>query len=686
MKLRTLKMKMIILFTLLVLFVSVGLGALSMLGAGGAINSFAEETFKNIADEGAKFVESQLNNEKHYMETLAGLDIVTDDSDWEEKVTYFEGQAERTDHFAFGFADLNGNGIMFDQSRSEMNIALDDFFQTAVNGESAVSNVFVFEEYEEPFIIVATPVYEGNTVTGILYGLKEALPFSDVVNSITFGETGRSAVIDHEGTFQAHSEPILIPMQFNLFATYEEYGEMEGEEGEMQDTSVDELLILFETEMVHGHIGVGEHTFDGERTYVGYAPIEGTEWIFMIEVDRAEVFEDLHVLNYFIIFVTVIAIILAVIVTYLISNSIAKPINLVTTELNRIANYDLTNTKDNNKFMKIMNKKDEVGEIARASEAMRVNLMNLIQKNGEVAEQISAASEELTATSEQSANTAIEVSKVIEDISNGASEQANDTEKGVEYMQDLSTKIEDEQAQVEKMKQSTEAVTTLKDQGLVQMDQLNKKSEQSVASSNEVKSIIHLTNESVDKIAKASQMIGDIAEQTNLLALNAAIEAARAGEAGQGFAVVADEVRKLAEQSNRFTNEIVSVINELASKSKEAVGAIDIVDENMNDQMVIVQETSNQFTGIAVKIEEMKEIVKGLTESGSIMKETSQNIVEVLHNLSAISEENAASTEQASASVTEQTNSMHEIAESSSSLSELAEMMQENIEKFKYDK
>lgn len=89
------------------------------------------------------------------------------------------------------------------------------------------------------------------------------------------------------------------------------------------------------------------------------------------------------------------------------------------------------------------------------------------------------------------------------------------------------------------------------------------------------------TNAGIDRLARASQKIGDvvqlirnIAEQTNLLALNATIEAARSGAAGRGFAVVAAEVKALSIQTANATEEISGQILEIQSSTRNSVEAI----------------------------------------------------------------------------------------------------------------
>lgn len=328
-------------------------------------------------------------------------------------------------------------------------------------------------------------------------------------------------------------------------------------------------------------------------------------------------------------------------------------------------------------------RKDEIGKITKALVTMRTNFVELIQSTGDISERVSASSEELTVTSQQASGAANEVANTIDDIASGANAQASDTEKGAVQVQELGDLVEKNQEYVASFIQSTEKVNNFKEEGLESLNDLIDKTEANSKSIEEIKNSILTTNSSAEKIASASQMIKSISEQTNLLALNAAIEAARAGEAGKGFAVVADEVRKLAEQSNQFTEEIVGIIQELTSKTENAVSTMDLVDENTKSQEQSLTMTNEKFTGIASAIENMKANLENIMQSSKGMEEKKEEIVNLIENLSAISEENAASTDEASASVEEQRTSMKEIANASEELAKLTEVMQESIAKFK---
>jgi len=298
-------------------------------------------------------------------------------------------------------------------------------------------------------------------------------------------------------------------------------------------------------------------------------------------------------------------------------------------------------------------------------------------------QQMASSSEELTAISQQASMSAEEVAKTIEEMAKGASDQARDTENGAVKVNEIGGMIAEEELQRKILNEAANEVVHLKDEGFQSLNNLVEKTEASNKSSKEIYNVVLNTSNSARKIENASQMIRSIAEQTNLLALNAAIEAARAGEAGRGFAVVADEIRKLAEDSNKFTKEIEEIVVELIDKTDSAVATMKEAAALTEAQTEGVEITKTKFEGIAEAIEKTKEALGALNKTGEAMNLKKDEIIDIIQNLSALSEENAAGTEEASASVEEQTSSMAEIASASQELAKLAEDMQKSISKFR---
>lgn len=380
--------------------------------------------------------------------------------------------------------------------------------------------------------------------------------------------------------------------------------------------------------------------------------------------------------------VGLVGIVFAVILIGIILSSILNPVTDMTGLLEKIADYDLK-IDSTGKSTNYSKRKDEIGAMSRSIQKLENNFIQLIHDILEKSEHLASSSQELTATTQVSVQSAEEVSRAINEISKGAINQAEDTEKGAESVNAMGNLVVQDKTHRLDLNASTESIDTLKEEGLLTLKELVEKTEVTKDAIVEIMDVIEKTSGSANEIKMKSLNIKNIAEQTNLLALNASIEAARAGDVGRGFAVVADEIRKLAEESNAFTNEIDKIMHELTNRTDLAVSKMKQVSEVVEKQAFGVTSTNEKFDGIAKEIKTTIEVLASLNASGALMEDKKNEIIGILENLSAISEENAAGTEEASASVEEQTRSMSEISRASEMLAELAEEMQNSIRKFK---
>ncbi len=105
------------------------------------------------------------------------------------------------------------------------------------------------------------------------------------------------------------------------------------------------------------------------------------------------------------------------------------------------------------------------------------------------------------------------------------------------------------------------------------------------------------------KIEEITNTITQIAKRTNLLALNAAIEAAKAGEQGRGFAVLADEIRKLADASGNAAKAIKIQLTDIQDR-------IQLTVQNMDEGVSGVEQGAKGITDVHQSIEDITERVR----------------------------------------------------------------------------
>ncbi|MCQ4923365.1 methyl-accepting chemotaxis protein [Tissierella carlieri] len=544
------------------------------------------------------------------------------------------------------------------------------WYQTSKNSKQpAVLEPVTYRLQGEDVMLVSitSPIIYNSKVVGVV-GIDISLDrLQEVISNVTFYDSGYAQLITGEGLILGHKDKELLGKNAFELLNDEEL-QQAIEKGEK--INIDRI----------------SHSTGQEEHYV-VVPINtgatGAKWSYISVMPRNEIFKELKESTIIAVITSIIGIIVLIGFILIITKSITGPIVHVSKIIDRLSNFDLTFDKNDN-VTKYSNRKDEIGLITRSLETMQKNFIVLIKSIADTSQQVASSSEELTAITQQSASASEEVARTIDEIARAAGEQAKDTERGASEINILGAEIEKNQEDLISLNNAADEVNKLKDEGIEIIEELVENTKSSNDSATEIYEIIVNTNESAEKIKNASQMIRSIAGQTNLLALNAAIEAARAGEAGRGFAVVAEEIRKLAEESNIFTEDITVVIGELTDKTEYAVNTMQEVSNILKSQTESVEMTNSKFQGIASAIENVKEAIESIAQSGIEMEGKKGEIVEIIQNLSAISQENAAATEEASASMEEQTASIEEISSASEALSKLAEEMQESIAKFKY--
>lgn len=426
--------------------------------------------------------------------------------------------------------------------------------------------------------------------------------------------------------------------------------------------------------------GIVEYEYEGASKYAAFYVDELVNYILVVETDEDELFEPIQKLNLFGWGGLAVVVIICGIISLIISTVIVRPINLITELTTRVSDMDF---RADDRQQSLEKRKDETGKMSQALTILRQELGNVVSGIKKQSDLLMESAESLSVGANETALTMEQVENAVNDIAQGATSQAEETQRATENVVVMGDMVKETNAEVEKLMQYAQTMQDSSNHAqkiLNRLGEINEKAEEYIEM---IARQTQITNESTVKIGEASRMIADIATETNLLSLNASIEAARAGEQGRGFAVVALEIQKLADQSNASAEEIGSIIETLRHDSEVAVETMEQVREIIREQSSQMRMTDEAFDKIQEGVQESVSGMSQISIRTKRLDEARVNVVDVVHNLTVIAEENAAGAEQTSASVAEVTSVVTDISDKSDHLRKIAEELDEGINIFK---
>ncbi len=332
---------------------------------------------------------------------------------------------------------------------------------------------------------------------------------------------------------------------------------------------------------------------------------------------------------------------------------------------------------------KLLKRKDEVGGITRALNNVVIRFKTVIGILNQSCETLISEGEDLENIASQSSKTSEDISVAIDEIAKGAITQASDIENATLNVSNMGSLIEKITGDIESLNIITEAVLEAEEEANDNMNQLSESNANTTKAINRIATNIEKTDNSVQKIGEALQLITNIADETNLLSLNASIEAARAGEAGRGFSVVAAQIQKLAEESNASAKKIDYIIKMLAQDSATSLRVMNEVQHNVKEQEEKLNDTKEKISQVSDGILQCNRNTENINKEANECNESRVAVVDLIQNLSALSEENAAATEETTASMEELTATMHVVSEAAQKMQELANALDKEVKFFK---
>ncbi|MDP4181771.1 MAG: methyl-accepting chemotaxis protein [Bacillota bacterium] len=625
---KSIKLKFVLAVSVLLAVVSASFGISAFITSSNSLIKTVNTDLPILAQQGANVVEKALDEQWNALELLAAEDrIANPEIPMSQKLLDLKSETKRSGSFSITVVDADGNTLSGDGK--PVSIKERPYFQKAIKGERAVSDPVVDKTDNTRVIIVyAVPIKWKDSIVGVIISARDGNDLSNITNSITFGSAGKSYMLNKDGTVVAHYDKTKVTAMDNVIKTA------------VKDPSLNKMANAIKT-MINGGTGMVSYTYNGLQEYIGYAPVENTDWSLAATAPKTEILSGLKDISTATIIIAIILLLFGIAVSYFLVGFITKPIIFISELLKTISTGDFT-SKIPSSMLKM---KDELGLLTNSLDTMQDSIKKAL--NG-----VSLEAAKVSVSADMEEKSMTELSEQIEEVS-------STTEELSAGMEETAASTQEMNATSHEIERAIEAITEKAQEGYTTAEEISKRAEvlkeNASASQVNAKNIYRNTeaemkkaieqSKTVEQIDALSDAILQISSQTNLLALNAAIEAARAGEAGKGFSVVAEEIRKLAEQSKSTVAEIQKVtgivVSSVENLSDNSSKVLDFIDKQVLTDYESLVKTGEQYSNDANLI---NNIVMDLSATAQQLSASIQNVIKAINEITTATSEGAEGT------------------------------------------
>ncbi|HHP7229390.1 MAG TPA: methyl-accepting chemotaxis protein [Xenococcaceae cyanobacterium] len=546
------------------------------------------------------------------------------------------------------------------------------YYQNAITDTAINYQTLIDPTSQKPSLCFATPIKQETTIAGVASICTLLDRLAEPVGAIRIGETGYGFVIDNLGQVLAHPNPNLASEE--TLTNLSNYPPVQN--------------------LLAGNEGYYAYTDEQGIEWVAHGNLLANGWGVLILQHRAEAFAQKYHIQNITTIIAALALVAVGALTWLVADTLIKPIRQLTTAALNFAEGKLDTTinivpqdelgvltlsfnqmaqqlqesfatieERSTKLDNLLQDKQEAEQAQRiAKEQLQLEVQKLRTQlesvsQGDLTIPIEAGNNEIGILAQYYDQTRQNLQQIVTEIKNTTqvvTQATTGKENTIEQLsQDTLQQTEEIAAilsQVQRMTESVQLVAANAQEAEMSIKKTTAIVEQGDATLNAtVAKIVALgestttAKEQVQKLGKASrriskavELIRKIALQTNVLAVNASIEAARAGQEGMGFNVVAEEVQSLAAGSAKTATEIEKLVLEIQNETNKVVKVMEKNHQEILEGSQAMQKTRaflHQVTNASLEVDRLIEVITRMAVEQS---QTSQDVTNTMVGVAAI--------------------------------------------------
>ena len=262
-------------------------------------------------------------------------------------------------------------------------------------------------------------------------------------------------------------------------------------------------------------------------------------------------------------------------------------------------------------------------------------LSNLSQSTSSSVMRMATSINQVSENADELAQFVEETAMAIEDMANSVRKVAESTEALAESAEKTARSMEAIDNSTQSIGESVNETTMLADEVARSADSGSQLVGETATSVSKIKEAIDAATETITRLGKRSDQIGEvthvineIADRTHLLALNAAILAAQAGSQGRGFRIVADEIKELSERTSASTREIEEVIKAVREDVTETIERVAVGGQRADEGVDLASRAAALLAEIRDKTNAASDRIRVIADSTAIQASESHTVLE----------------------------------------------------------